>query len=194
MIKTQVVDNFLPQAVADEVHNTMMSHSFPWYYLPDVTYGHDYDGMKEDGVSEQNAGFKHTFLSAFTGEASSYLPLVIMLPYLNSSKVQMPPAQVRRVSSFMHAPNLANKGRKPNNKHVDSDIPHIVFLYYVCDSDGDTVVYTQDENNSTETLRVTPKKNRALIFDGSFYHASSSPVFQPRCIINFNLIPFEEIK
>ena len=92
-----------------------------------------------------------------------------------------------------------NKTRK-NTIHVNRDVPHLVLLYYVNDSDGDTILYdkTMDDIPYEEqypdehydlniTHRVTPKKGRVLVFDGRHYHASSSPTKSMRCIITLDL-------
>ena len=64
--------------------------------------------------------------------------------------------------------------------------------YYVCDSDGDTVIYEEREENSegkyTIKEKVTPKKGRLVIFDGALYHAAEQPInSNTRCIVNYNL-------
>ena len=66
--------------------------------------------------------------------------------------------------------------------HTDLDFPHYVCLYYVNDSDGDTIFY--DNSKTTEIKRVTPKKGRIAFFDGSIPHCSTSPSTQSRVVIN----------
>tara|TARA_R110000803_G_C11842327_1_gene304764 strand:- start:71 stop:628 length:558 start_codon:yes stop_codon:yes gene_type:complete len=79
----------------------------------------------------------------------------------------------------------------PTNKihvqppHVDIDWPHWVFLYYVNDSEGETVFYNEQKE---EIKRVTPKKGRACFFDGSIYHSASTPNITSRAVININFI------
>jgi len=36
--------------------------------------------------------------------------------------------------------------------------------------------------------RVKPKRGRAVIFDGKYYHTAEQPTQNMRCIINFNII------
>ena len=76
-----------------------------------------------------------------------------------------------------------------HNPHVDFYEPHIVGLYYVNDSDGDTVIFKEtfdhltveqsvrlaNERGFTELARVSPKKGRMAFFDGKHYHASMHP-------------------
>ena len=46
--------------------------------------------------------------------------------------------------------------------HVDSARPHTVVLYYLHDTDGDTVLETG--------LKIPPTRNMAFVFDGSVEH------------------------
>ena len=78
------------------------------------------------------------------------------------------------------------KTKEYATKHVDMDIPHLTILYYVNDSDGDTFFFGKDINDGI-SRRITPKKNRAIIFDGLIYHAGSLPTANKRVILNFNL-------
>ena len=66
---------------------------------------------------------------------------------------------------------------------------HIVGLYYVMDSDGDTVIYNERKESETYTIkeRVSPKQGRMVIFDGGLFHAAEQPLNSTRCIINYNI-------
>ena len=66
---------------------------------------------------------------------------------------------------------------------------HIVGLYYVMDSDGDTVIYNERKESETYTIkeRVSPKQGRMVIFDGGLFHAAEQPLNNTRCIINYNI-------
>jgi hypothetical protein len=102
--------------------------------------------------------------------------------------------------SFLQLPLAKNMlGAEVDELHVDTDIPHVVVLYYVCDSDGDTLIVDKKYNPEigveeghkyTEALllgRVTPRKNRAVIFDGAYYHTAEQPKLNVRCVINFDI-------
>ena len=67
---------------------------------------------------------------------------------------------------------------------------HYVVLYYVLDSDGDTIIYNEQEESETYTIkeRVTPKQGRVVIFDGRFYHTAEQPRHNTRCILNYDLL------
>ena len=62
---------------------------------------------------------------------------------------------------------------KYNPVHVDIvDVPHISLLYYINDSDGDTLFF----KNKKIIKRVSPKKNRLVISEGPLPHCSSNPI------------------
>lgn len=89
--------------------------------------------------------------------------------------------------------------------HVDKFTPHYSLIYYVNDSDGDTIFYDdtlgdrfkdwmkvlgeeRDFSYWKESKRVSPKKGRLVIFDGRVFHKSSYPTIKDRYIINFNVL------
>jgi hypothetical protein len=88
-----------------------------------------------------------------------------------------------------------------HNPHVDFYEPHLVGLYYVNDSDGDTVVFDEtfedltveqsvrhaNEGRFTERARIAPQKGRMAFFDGKHYHASMHPRRHPdRIVVTFD--------
>lgn len=80
---------------------------------------------------------------------------------------------------------LLDKNSKIGYPHINQKTPHLVFLYYVNDSDGNTILYDDRKNIKKE---ISPKRGRILLFDGKTYHSSSSPTKNVRCIITSDLI------
>ena len=75
--------------------------------------------------------------------------------------------------------------QKPSFPHVDSGEPHDVAIYYINDTNGDTIIYG---DNGEILQKVAPKKGRFLVFDGKYFHSATTPNDDSqRCIINFNL-------
>ena len=74
----------------------------------------------------------------------------------------------------------------PNNYrheiHTDLEIPNTTCIFYVNDSDGDTVLHEKGMARSVE-----PKANRLLMFDGDIAHTGHSPSkHKNRVLINTN--------
>ena len=117
--------------------------------------------------------------------------------------------QIHRCIGGIQGVQIIRKGSKISDIHVNQKFPHLVLLYYVNDSDGDTIFFDKsiDDVEINDILmdnpetkynfdiidKVSPKKGRILFFDGKRYHASSSPTKGIRCIITLDLIgKFEE--
>ena len=65
----------------------------------------------------------------------------------------------------------------------------MVGLYYLNDSDGDTVIFDQTEESSSYTVkkRVSPEQGKFICFDGKHYHASTCPkMFTKRLVLTVN--------
>ena len=59
-------------------------------------------------------------------------------------------------------------------------------VYYVNDSDGDTLFFDSDMNI---VKRVTPKKGRLALFDGTIFHAKEPSRKQDfRAVVNINVL------
>jgi hypothetical protein len=100
--------------------------------------------------------------------------------------------QLSYCRSFLTFPTVGGGITTP---HVDmEDEHHLVCLYYVNDSDGDTILFDKmlgegnDLQNTPIFARIKPKKGRVLVFCGRQYHAASLPEHNIRTIINFNII------
>jgi hypothetical protein len=78
--------------------------------------------------------------------------------------------------------------------HIDMHIPHFVFLYYINDSDGETVIFDQKYSSKelpelTVKDKITPKAGTAIVFNGLNYHSSSAPTINnKRSVININFM------
>ena len=92
--------------------------------------------------------------------------------------------------------NLLVRSAEPNPRpftpHVDVPKPHWAMIYYVNDSDGDTVIFDKmypDPENAVVLHSISPKKNRAIMFDGRHYHSGTVPAkHDARIVINFDFL------
>lgn len=88
--------------------------------------------------------------------------------------------------------------------HIDMVVAHIAIVYYINDTDGDTIFLNNKKGNSAEShqnnlksiniddfeieKKISPKKGRAVIFNGNIYHYGEYPTITDRFIINFDLV------
>ena len=88
--------------------------------------------------------------------------------------------------------------------HVDMAVDHIAIIYYINDTDGNTIFLNNKRGNNGEFYQhnfegidindfeiingISPKKGRSVIFDGNIHHYGEYPTIVDRFIINFNLV------
>jgi hypothetical protein len=183
LIQTQVIDNVLPQSYADELEQFVLeSINFDWYFIPDIAHTKtpEFNTLKEE---DKKPGFTHSLL--MDNQESRFFNLFKIIPHLAIQKSIDPRYNYyyMKARAFFQLPSI---GIQHNNIHIDAVTPHIVCLYYVNDSDGDTSLF--DNDRKTVIQSITPKKNRVVLFDGSIPHSSGYPQKSKRCVINFNLI------
>ena len=120
---------------------------------------------------------------------SEYHELFIPMLQRVGFKFGISDVKVLQGRSFLQFP--VNTDGTIDSPHIDiiGSIDYIVALYYVCDSDGDTVIYNERITSEKYTVkqRVTPKQGRIVIFDGGLYHTAEQPLNNTRCIVNYNL-------
>ena len=188
MFETMIVDNLISEK--DQVHlHDMIMHHVEWKFLNDVS-GNNNHPFPSNGfvhVTKHPEFVKPSIIyDVFAGMFESKFKDILEYKeiYYNRIFLQLPLAQ-----QFI---------KEHNGIHVDlpPHLPHVACVYYVNDSDGDTIIYEQTINNVPggshnvdvkEHKRVTPKRGRAVFFDGSRYHCSSQPTVNYRTIINFDL-------
>ena len=156
---------------------------FPWSYVSDVS--------KKNNVHQRRPGFKHIFKNY------NLIEPILVNTRAKLNKVLYARNEILEARSFLQLPldkNFIGKG--VDTPHLDRFEPHLVFLYYVCDSDGDTIIYnykTEKEGDVPffedvkELKRITPKQGRVVIFDGMYWHTAEQPKKDVRCILNFNI-------
>ena len=91
-----------------------------------------------------------------------------------------------------------------NDAHVDCSYEHKTAIFYIKNSDGNTIIYNEKYDTTsglnTETYRqkilnnqltvnteVSPVENTIVLFDGLTYHASQKPInASNRIVLNIN--------
>jgi hypothetical protein len=160
-------------------------YEFPWYLTKDIT--------RSSGDSQKRPGFFHGFVTYNDdglGNISSVFHKIFLELIQNScEKLNIREVDVYQGRSFLQLP-LFSERTSVDTPHTDLSEKHFVMLYYVKDSDGDTIIYNETEKSDKYTIKqkVTPKQGRVVLFDGSLYHTAEQPINNVRCIVNYDLI------
>jgi hypothetical protein len=187
-------DDFVEPAVADEIERIFTSSGFPWYFYPNVNSKvRPEDRADHPTVIYDDTRYAESFgfssLLFPTDEPNNELfryPKQIFEQFLNYHRLR--PERLLRVKANLLVRSVGDS--RPFSPHVDVPFPHWVMIYYVNDSDGDTVILDKiypDRENANVLQRVSPKKGRAIMFDGRHYHCGACPVrHDTRIVFNYD--------
>ena len=188
----EVFDDLIEKPLQEKIKSTLMS-IFPWYYSNDVSAHHWSENQERPALF-------HLFYSNYKESSDFYwMPKKIVSKVIHKFELKI--TQIIQSRTFLQLPLSSQylKNDTVDNAHVDSQINHLVFLYYVIDSDGDTIIYDKkwekgiQHLNSEETSkllikkRVTPKQGRVVVFDGRYWHTAEQPKYNKRCVINTDI-------
>ena len=206
----KVIDNFLTETYHKAILETMTSGTFEWYYGDSITGSL---GIKNSDATNifNGYGFSHIYWHEkgdpggpdYPGPVGPYARFIqpMLFQILDVVRSNPSPDNYNFIwrsradmvtwtgkDEFIHAP------------HVDINFPNIASIFYVNESDGDTVFYNTKEEDIThyseltEHERVSPKPNRLVMFRGDLLHTGCSPTKHAnRILINSNFVHKEYI-
>ena len=190
--KILVFDDIIDLEYQERIKNiltgerTFEGYFFPWYFTQDVT-------RQKDKNSQKRSAFFHGYVVSDDDDTmgtidSPFHYLFVSLIENACNKIDRKNVSVIKGRSFLQLP-INFKGEREDTPHVDIVDDHFVMLYYVCDSDGDTIIYNEQEKSDSYTVqkRITPKQGRVVLFDGSYYHTAEQPLNNIRCVVNYDL-------
>ena len=186
--KIYVFDDIITKDYQNRIKSILVGETryndedFPWYYIDDITSAGDYENQKR-------GAFGHDYVNYEEGIESDFHYLFIDLIKNSCSKLNIKEVDVLQGRSFLQLPTNIKK-EDVDTPHTDMSAQHFVMLYYVCDSDGDTIIYNEkiiSEKGLTVQKKVTPKQGRVVLFNGAYYHTAQQPNHNLRCIVNYDL-------
>lgn len=189
-MEPQIYDNFLPEFYNKSILNALTATDFAWYFTEMA--GGDGNITSDAHYPISQYGFNHLAFNFDAGGVTSAIypllqPIVEIIPEKTGHRVDT----LLRIRIGLST-NIGESGAR--FPHVDYEFPHKTLLYYVNDTDGDTVFYRerfdgQEPTNFTVEFSNTPVKNQAVLFDGLHYHSSGFPrKTSKRIAINVNFI------
>jgi len=199
-----VIENVVPLQLQDAIIERVQGdRHFPWFLLHRI--GHpDYFGPGTtpnytDPNITDDVGFFHM---AFDGDhASPHYDFFKSILDFFAEKTDLTIKNILRIRLRYTHKGQNHSASKYAPPHVDfnSGAPYYTLVYYVGDSDGDTIIFDKIFHPEQETydpafsdplpelVRVTPKKGSGLFFNGHRYHSGNYPInCSSRIVINFD--------
>jgi hypothetical protein len=182
-----VIDDFLPQSYVDQIE-IITQEAIYWKYVSNIAIG--YETPSEGRCDGYSCHWKDQEIH------DRFFAYCMPLFEIGYDKIGLRINGFEQMRFFSHYPS--DKNTILNDIHVDLNEYHMVGLYYVNDSDGDTVIFDKSKFSSQSEFfsvndnlpvkqRVSPKKGRLVIFDGRWFHASTPPRNNIRTILNANV-------
>ena len=151
-----VIDDFIDKDYQEDIKDVLLGKEewgdllFPWHYIDDVTAAFEDDNQGRPGLSHVYVEYNDDKTSDIV---SDFHDLFIPMLELACETLEVPSARIVQGRSFLQFP-LNLKSKDDDTPHIDLDEGerHIVVLYYVKNSDGDTVIYNQRTESDTYTV------------------------------------------
>ncbi len=125
MFKEKIIDNCISKEKQNLlIHQIIDNEFFPWYFNKDITF---------KGGKQKRPSLGHIFIkdkkenSTIAQFISSMFFKVLKKNIIKGRIIFQLPLNTNTVSY--------------DTPHTDMDKPHIVYLYYVIDSDGETILF-----------------------------------------------------
>ena len=150
MVNHEVIDNFLPQEEFKKLQDLVLGRWFPWYWNPNINDEHI---EKENDTSSY---FVHYCFGENTVHSYTYDDFQPLIKKIN------PKALIRlKVNCYP-----ATKELEIHQPHIDYEYPHKGCIFYFNTCNGYTIL--------EDGTRIESVANRALFFDASRLHSSTS--------------------
>lgn len=167
------IKNVIDVDYQNQLYQALTDVNFNWHFLEDATHEFANDSLTST-PSFVNLIFHPS------NKDNPYLPLFqpLLEAILEKSQLTLDTLLRIRVGFLLNTKYvLPSMPYKYNTPHRDYDQEHYTAVYYVNDSDGDTVVFHEIEKSEKYRvmLKSQPDKGKALVFNGWHYHASSCP-------------------
>ena len=212
--KIYTIDNFIPTSYQDYLHKKYTCNS--WWYLDgldrDTSYPDyekqcmfiDPDNPILDNVEEHFQLVFETYHGARNIFREGDLNPLFLIHYLEVHSNFLFKLYPQRTKINLQPNNPNFKETSHNAPHVDMgeyNPQHWTMIYYIKDSDGDTLIFKEKLNdipvkNFTIDEKVSPKKGRAVIFPGDRFHCGTTPIIsKARMVANINFtVEFHKFK
>ena len=178
----------------EQLQGMLTSPNFPWYFHETTMTTEKVD------MNLDLSKFTHTFFNnqevnsdcfAFVYEVAERISDALNIEIVEP--LQIKTNYLHKISGgYTHKPHSDLELNTDLSELTKQEHNYLTFVYYPFDSDGDTVLYKEhfinesSYNDPEELIRVSPKKNRCLVFESNRLHSSSNPCdYNSRIMINY---------
>jgi hypothetical protein len=177
-----LIQNIIKKEDAQKIKDVIDNPHFSWYFQ---------DNIIDNKPTDQISGFLHFFYK----EGNIVCPTALMLIPLFvafQEKTKLKIIDIVRVQANLILNQITNKKINKNSIHTDINYNEkrkfISLVYYVLDSDGDTIVYNKD---MTEKERASPIINNLIWFKSHELHAATLPKLHKKRIVINSIVEVE---
>jgi hypothetical protein len=173
---------------ADVLSELMLGSDIAWYWNDGTTYKTD-DGVVFDSKTKDSSQLTHTIYHNNATHTEYYHYFTEMVRHLEPhiGKIK----RVIRIKANLMVKDSSYPDGFYNGAHIDYSGDNLLsFVYYVNDSDGDTVIFDEHLDGNphnltelTEVDRQTPKAGTGIVFNSQRVHTSSTPRFTDRRVV-----------
>jgi hypothetical protein len=189
----EILEQFLPKELEDRVEGILLNSHFRWFFNAEDTPNPKNNFATIDTVdSVMTPQFTHGVFSEGKINSPFYEIAKQVLDKV-AEELKIDIKEILRIKTNLLLNNTGIGEDSYNRPHVDLVTPHHVVLYYVNDTDGDTIIFDEKYDASELELlnpkRVPPRKGKAICFNGEHYHASCNPIkSKKRVVINYDVV------
>jgi len=192
MSKVIILDNVLSPYTLDTIEQLCLSTDIAWFRQESATFSKDQ--LDESTLFPKPADaiesqfLLHTIFNQSQKKVSPFFhhftPVISAIPYTCD--------MLLRINMNMAVPDANATDATFGMPHVDFMESNVITaIFYVTDSTGDTIIFNEKFGHAGELTikeRVSPKKGRLVVFDGSLLHSGNTPRDnRPRVVLNINM-------
>lgn len=184
----KIIDDVFPTQFQEYLEKFFTSDNLPWY-MDELTADHSNASL--DKYTEDSFHFCHVFIKNEQINSQHWANIQAIIQWL-ILKENISIKSVLRAKANLTFTNKNYNYKNHLPAHIDTP-PNTVALtaiYYINDSDGDTIFFKNQENPNDELeeiSRVSPKKGRLVLFDCNTLHAGCLPEKTTRrYVLNLN--------
>jgi hypothetical protein len=198
-----VFDNIIEENLQDIVELYCKESTNNWECMENITFS-------EDDVTFDADKFPAKIIPSGNINEDSIKNIIELIQKNTLAKTKLEYVKNYRIKINWTAPIDIDETIEYKLLHVDKYEEHIVIIYYVNDTDGDTLIFnnkngnnskdfykqfdgTIDINNFELKKSISPKKGRVVMFNGNLYHYGKYPKIKDRFVINMNLVAKNKI-